>query len=123
MLVPSSAGTEASPVRLNPDMIALAAAPIFLLSGSPLAAQWVRYRTRGIPRTGDGKPDLAAPAPRTTGGKPDLAGRWKKPSDKFYNDVAADLSPGDVQPWAEALYRQRKAKFGKDSMEVLCLPL
>src|SRR5215467_1945392 len=31
----------------------------------PSAAQWLRYPTAGVPRTRDGKADLAAPAPRT----------------------------------------------------------
>ncbi len=30
-----------------------------------LAAQWLKYPTPGIPRTANGKPNLAAPAPRT----------------------------------------------------------
>ncbi len=28
-----------------------------------------------------------------------------------------------MQPWAEALYQQRKKTFGKDSMEAQCLPM
>jgi hypothetical protein len=42
----------------------------------PLSAQWLNYPTHGIPRTADGKPDLAAPAPKTPDGKPDLSGIW-----------------------------------------------
>jgi hypothetical protein len=38
-----------------------------LLLSVPLAAQWLTYKTPGIPRTPDGKPDLSAAAPRTTG--------------------------------------------------------
>ena len=33
-------------------------------------AQWLNYPAAGIPRTKDGKPDLAAPLPRANG-KPD----------------------------------------------------
>jgi hypothetical protein len=91
--------------------------------GSPLAAQWLHYPTPGIPRTPDGKPNLAAPAPRTASGQPDFSGLWEKMSDRFYNNIAADLKPGEVQPWAETLYQQRKKDFGKDSMEALCLPM
>jgi len=29
----------------------------------------------------------------------------------------------EIQPWAEALYRQRKQDFNKDSMETRCLPV
>ena len=39
-------------------------------------AQWLNYRTPGTPRTGDGKPDLTAPAPKALDGKPDLSGVW-----------------------------------------------
>ncbi len=41
-----------------------------------LPAQWIHYPTAGVPRTLDGKPNLAAPAPRTRDGKPDLSGMW-----------------------------------------------
>ena len=95
---------------------------ILIALSSPVTAQWLHYPTPGVPRTKDGKPDLKAPAPKTAGGKPDFSGLWDKASDKFYNNIAADLQPGAVQPWAEALYQQRKKDFGKDSMETLCLP-
>jgi hypothetical protein len=41
------------------------------------SAQWVHYPTAGVPKTADGKPDLAAPAPRLPDGKPDLSGLWR----------------------------------------------
>src|SRR5437867_13304841 len=43
----------------------------------PVLAQWVNHPTPGIPRTKDGKPDLAAPVPRVAG-KPDLSGIWMR---------------------------------------------
>ena len=39
-------------------------------------AQWLNFQTPGVPRTKDGKPNLAAPTPRTAEGKPDLSGVW-----------------------------------------------
>src|SRR5271157_1334047 len=42
----------------------------------PLAGQWISYPTAGVPRTPNGKPDLAAACPRTADGKPDLSGLW-----------------------------------------------
>jgi hypothetical protein len=43
----------------------------------PAGAQWLNYKTPGIPRTPEGKPDLSAPAPKTADGKPDLSGVWR----------------------------------------------
>jgi hypothetical protein len=89
---------------------------------TPLAAQWVDYPTPGIPRTADGKPNLTAPAPRTADGKPDLSGIWQRISLKYERNIAADLKPGEIQPWAEALVRQRAEDLQKDHMSVQCLP-
>jgi polar amino acid transport system substrate-binding protein len=93
------------------------------LSAAVAGAQWLEYRIPGTPRTADGEPNLNAPTPRTQDGKPDLTGIWKRGADRYYNNIAADLKSDDVQPWAETLYQQRKGEFGKDSMEVRCLPL
>jgi hypothetical protein len=86
-------------------------------------AQWVHYPTPGIPRTADGKPNLASPAPHTPDGKPDLSGLWELKSDRFYNNIAIDLKRDDTQPWAEARYQQHKNEFGQNGMEANCLPL
>jgi hypothetical protein len=94
-------------------------AVVIMLSAlsTPVAAQWINHPTRGIPRTADGQPNLAAAAPRTADGKPDFSGLWTRTSRK----VAADLKP--VQPWVDALVQQRREDLGKDSMSVNCLPL
>ncbi|MCU1336306.1 MAG: hypothetical protein JWO19_1887 [Bryobacterales bacterium] len=89
----------------------------------PVQAQWLNHPTPGIPRTPDGKPNLAAPAPRAPDGKPDLSGLWNKISPKYSRNIAADLKPGEIQPGAEALVRKRKEDLGKDYMNVLCVPL
>ncbi len=89
----------------------------------PLAAQWLNYPTPGVPRMPDGRPNLAAPAPRTADGKPDLSGVWSGPGPGSYDrNVARDLSPKDIQPWAEALYQQRVRDMGKDAPRATCLP-
>ena len=90
---------------------------------APLAAQWLNQPTPGIPRTADGKPNLTAPAPRAPDGKPDLSGLWLKISPKYSRNVAADLKPEDVQPWAQALVEQRREDLGKEYMNVKCVPL
>src|SRR5262252_5600676 len=49
---------------------------LFALASVALEAQWVNYKTPGVPRTADGKPRLDAPAPRALDGHPDLSGTW-----------------------------------------------
>jgi hypothetical protein len=103
------------------------AATTLILFASVLAAeasaQWLNYPTPGVPRMADGKPNLGAPAPRTADGKLDLSGVWRGPGAGSYDrNVARDLKPGDVQPWAEALYQQRVRNMGKESPRASCLP-
>ncbi len=93
------------------------------LLASTTSAQWLHYPIPGIPRTPDGTPNLTAPAPSTPDGKPDLSGIWHAASDRYYNNIAADLKPEDVLPWADALYRKRVRVFSKDNMDTMCLPL
>jgi len=89
---------------------------------TPLAAQWLHYPTPGIPRAADGKPNLAAPAPRTTDGRPDLSGLWQRIETPYAENAVADLKPGEVQPWAEALSQERRENLSKEHMSVQCLP-
>jgi len=95
---------------------------LFLLP-TTIPAQWLDYPAPGIPRTPDGKPNLAAPTPRTADGKPDLSGIWRGPGAGSYDrNVTRDLKPGDIQPWAEALYQKRVRDMGKDAPRANCLP-
>jgi hypothetical protein len=78
-----------------------------------------------VPRNADGKVDLKAPARRTPDGKPDLQGFWMPTNPvKHLLNLAADLKPGEVplQPWAEALLKERIDTNGKDHPGVRCLP-
>src|SRR5436309_14438020 len=50
---------------------------LLLIFALPSPAQWVNYKTPGIPRPPDGKPNLSAPAPRTADGRPDISGIWR----------------------------------------------
>lgn len=86
------------------------------LLSTPVASQWLNHPTPGIPRTADGKPDLTAPAPRTPDGKPDFTGLWNGPR------RSAQPDPGDVQPWATDIVRQREEDFFKTRPSYQCLP-
>jgi hypothetical protein len=94
---------------------------VYFLPGA-VNAQWLKYPTPGIPRLRDGKPNLTAPVPKTPDGKPDLSGIWQTNSGAYNLDIASDLKPGDTQPWAETLYRERSEKFGIDNPALTCLP-
>ena len=94
---------------------ALTAAIIGMCAWSAVAhAQWIKYPTAGIPRLPDGKPDLSAPAPRGADGKPDFSGTWRWNPGRYGSDVTLDLRPGDIQPWAQALVKQRQETLAKD---------
>ena len=114
-------------------------------------AQWVNHPSAGIPRTKDGKPNLAARTPTTADGKPDLSGIWTTdrtpveeldrlfpdlgalavPGDgqevlnKYFLNILADFKPEDapMQPRAVPLLIQRGLEgLGKDSPTARCLP-
>jgi hypothetical protein len=86
--------------------------------------QWLNYPTKNAPRTKDGKPDMSAPLPRTKDGKPDITGIWEPNGLKYLISIAADLKPDEVpfQPWAAALYKERRANLGRDDPNNRCLP-
>jgi hypothetical protein len=94
------------------------------MSATP-AAQWADYPMKNVPRTKDGKVDLNAPPRRTPDGKIDLSGFWLPTNPvKHLLNLAADLPPGGVplQPWAEALLKERIETNGKDHPGVRCWP-
>jgi len=100
----------------------------------PAAAQWLNYKTAGIPRLPDGKPNLSAPAPKTADGRPDLAGVWAAEcaiydgnpcfTRSLFFDLARDLKPGDVEmtPWAAGVSRQREGREHVDDPYGFCMP-
>jgi len=109
-----------------------------MLSASSVGhAQWVRHPTSGVPRTADGKPNLAAPAPRTADGKPDFSGVWENdgfgpevveglggaPKTVFFDLANGLQGPPPYQPWAAALARTRKDDQAKDNPDARCLPI
>jgi hypothetical protein len=96
---------------------------VIVALSAPIAAQWLKQPTAGIPRTADGRPNLDAPTPLAPDGKPDLSGLWTKISPKYARNIAADLKPGEILPRTRALVDQRREDLGKDGMQVRCLPL
>jgi hypothetical protein len=68
--------------------VATSAAIVFALTNL-CQAQWINHPTPGIPRTSDGKPNLAAPAPRTSDGKPDLSGLWQAETSSIPEIISA----------------------------------
>jgi hypothetical protein len=107
-------------------------------------AQWPKFPSQNMPKTKDGKPDLAAPAPRTADGKPDLSGVWETipgrrppgpqiaaegtgelpPSGSIFGNIG-DQIPGGApyQPWAAELVKKRMANNSKDNPDAHCLPM
>ena len=119
-----------------------------LLAGTVVCveAQWVNHRDPKIPRTADGKANLAAPTPRFNG-KPDLTGVWQAERTsldewvkvlgpglpqiqpdlmdvtKHVIDVFWGLKPEEepLKPEAAAVLQQRRAS-GDDFQPAYCLP-
>jgi hypothetical protein len=97
---------------------------LFLLSIvlGTASGQWSGHATAGLPRTPDGRPNLSAPAPQAADHHPDLSGVWRLDFGANVFDVAKDLDPGDVRPWAEQIHQQRLVTPGKDRWTMMCLP-
>src|SRR5713101_5861364 len=99
------------------------------LLATSAAAQWLNYPTAGVPKTPDGKPNLAAPAPKMADGKPDLSGLWgmRCPTSKgtvlcapevavpqVFGDIGRGVQGGlPYQPWAADVVKARRAQNGK----------
>jgi hypothetical protein len=109
---------------------------VLAVSPTALFAQFLGYPTPGVPRTADGKPNLAAPAPVGADGKPDFSGMWGwvnigKPcgaectdtqiSREFINIAATLKNPLPYQPWAADLVKKRRVQQGLDP-NVHCMP-
>jgi len=110
---------------VRPVLAALAIVSAVPSSSAAGRAQWEPYPWKNVPRTADGKVDLQAPPRRTSDGKIDLSGFWVPTmAAKHLLNLAADLKPDEVplQPWAEAVYKERIETNGKDHPGVRCWP-
>src|SRR5687767_3515950 len=110
-------------LQMNYRVILLAALVAGLLVGAPVHAQWFNHPTPGTPRLPDGRPNLSAPAPRTADGRPDLSGVWRGAGPLYRFNIAQDLEPQDIQPWAEQLFLKRVRDSRKDSPLARCFPV
>jgi hypothetical protein len=117
---------------------------VLLVASSTLQAQWPKFSPPGVPKTADGKVNLAGPTPRTADGKPDLSGVWETipgrrpntpagaaegtgelpPSGSIFCNIG-DQIPGGApyQPWAAELVKKRMADNSKDNPDAHCLPM
>ena len=109
------------------------------LTSAPVAAQWLKYPTPGIPRT-DGKVDPSARSPRLADGKPDFSGVWTSdevdprrpgvppnPNDATTSrrmvNLGVDVKGGlPYQPWLAPLVKERTANKAVDDPHIRCLP-
>ena len=109
-----------------------------LASSVGVSAQWAKMPDPSIPRTGDGRADLSAPAPRTADGKRDLSGVWLADPDpngkpqgieqmvfsQYFVNIAADVKMEDVpmRPEAAALFKTRLQSEGRLDPASRCKP-
>jgi len=88
-----------------------------LLASTTLQAQWLNLRTPDVPRTAEGRVNLAAPTPRTPDGKPDLSGMWVP------TDARGSLfEPANIQDWALQEMARHERNFFADDPRFACLP-
>lgn len=106
-------------MRLRPLAPTLVVSSLAVLASvAPVHAQWIDHPTPGIPRTADGKPNLAAPVPRTADGKLDLSGIWMASGLGY----ATNITNVEMLPWAQKVYQVRTATYGHEDPAVGCLP-
>ncbi|MSO83855.1 MAG: hypothetical protein EXQ53_11270 [Acidobacteria bacterium] len=59
---------------------------------------------------------------RTPDRRPDLSGIWRSADNRYLRDLSAGSARVAFQPWAGALYKERRASNGKGRPSDRCLP-
>jgi len=124
-------------------VLAFVAVGLLLWGSSPLAAQWFKYPSAGVPRTPDGKANLTAPTPRTSDGKPDFSGMWltgdgkpcptkdeqfqvcgpELPMSRYGINMSAGIAGGlPFQPWAAQQVKTQIEQHSRDDPHARCMP-
>jgi hypothetical protein len=112
-----------------------------LCASMPLAAQWIKFPSEGVPRKGGGKPDLSAATPHLPDGKPDFSGIWTTAepnraggstssgdggdisASRQMSNIGVDLPGGlPYQPWLVPIVKERTSNLAKDDPHIRCLP-
>jgi hypothetical protein len=96
-----------------------AAAGLTLLLAQGAFAQWIDYKTPGLPRGADGKVSMTAPRPMASNGKPDLTGLWRLEPKSNPGTLIEAAGP---QPWIVDAARKFMHELGRDDTGVHCLP-
>ena len=82
----------------------------------PANAQWLTHPTPNLPRTADGKPNLAAAPPRGADGHADLSGPWT-------GRLAVFRVPDEaLTAESKALIREREETYFRDRPAFQCQP-
>jgi hypothetical protein len=117
-----------------------------LFASDRLAAQWLNYPSRSVPRAADGTVNMRAPVPRMANGKPDLSGLWMTAepnrgpratapaadepgnatnitASRQMRDIGVDLPGGlPYRPWLVPIVKERTANEAIDDPHIRCLP-